>query len=362
MENEKPVVLVTGSSGLIGAAVVRRLAKSFRVVGLDAEGPPHPPTEAECVCVDLTSDSSVKQALDRVRTGYGSRIESVIHLAAYYDFSGRPSAKYDEVTVGGTRRLIGALRDFSVGQFVFSSTILVHRPCAPGERINEDWPLEPRWPYPESKVKTEKLLLAGHGDIPSVILRIAGVYDDNGHSIPLTHQIQHIYERWALSHFFPGDPSHGQGFVHLEDVVDAVELTIARRGRLPRELTLLIGEPETAGYGELQDLIARELYGGPWTTRRIPKRLAQGGAWARSHLPFREEPLIQPRVIPFADDHYALDIGRARKYLEWEPKHNVRKSIPLMIAALKADPVAWYRENKIEPPRRLRREKALAGS
>lgn len=53
-------------------------------------------------------DESVQEALQRVRTGYGGRIASVIHLAAYYDFSGEPSDKYEQITVRGTERLLRA--------------------------------------------------------------------------------------------------------------------------------------------------------------------------------------------------------------------------------------------------------------
>lgn len=357
---ERPVVIVTGSSGFIGAAIVGRLARAFRIVGFDTEGPPHPPPEAECVCVDISSDESVDQGLDRVRKGYGERITSVVHLAAYYDFSGRPSPNYDAVTVQGTGRLLRGLktRGFQVEQFLFSSTALVHAPVAVGQRVNEDSPLAPRWPYPQSKVATERLLLAEHGDIPLVILRIAGVYDDHGHSIPIAHQIHHIYERWLISHFFPGDPAHGQPFLHLDDLTDAIERAVERRTELPSESIILLGEPDTLGYGELQDLIGERLHGRRWTTRRIPKALATTGAWIRSRLPLRKEPLIQPAVIPFADDHYVLDISRARGLLDWEPKHSLRETLPKIIDALKADPAAWYRENKLKLPRRLAKEAA----
>jgi UDP-glucose 4-epimerase len=111
---EKQIILVTGSSGLIGSAVCNRFAQKFRVVGFDREGFPHPPPSVECVCVDLTSDQSVRHGLERVRVGYGEQIASVIHLAAYYDFSGEPSDKYEKITVQGTERLLRYLEGFQV--------------------------------------------------------------------------------------------------------------------------------------------------------------------------------------------------------------------------------------------------------
>ena len=49
-ESDKPVIVVTGSSGYLGAAVVKRLHEKYRVVGLDRHSPPHPPHQAECIC------------------------------------------------------------------------------------------------------------------------------------------------------------------------------------------------------------------------------------------------------------------------------------------------------------------------
>ena len=170
------VVLITGASGFIGSAVIRELAGKYTLVGLDRAGPPDPPAPAHPIDFDLGTDESVRTALEAVRNQFGNRIASVIHLAAYFDITGEPNPLYEKITVEGTRRLIEGLKAFEVEQFVFASTMLVHRATATmEERINEESPIGPSWPYPQSKVRTEDLLRERHGDIPIVLSRIAGV-------------------------------------------------------------------------------------------------------------------------------------------------------------------------------------------
>jgi nucleoside-diphosphate-sugar epimerase len=351
----KEIVVITGSSGLIGTATAHRLSPNYSVIGLDSKPPGRLAPLVEHVHVDLTADDSVKTALRYIHTAYGARLASFIHLAAYYDFSGEPSPLYEQVTIRGTERLLRGLKDFQIEQFVFSSSMLVHAPCERGERVTEDSPLLPKWDYPQSKVETERLLLEQRGALPVAILRIAGVYDDLCHSIPLAHQIQRIFERKLISHVFPGDTSHGQAFVHLDDVVESFALLVERRRALLSEHTLLIGEPETLSYEELQQNLGRLIHGEDWETRRIPKPLAKARAWLQEQMP-GEEPFIKPWMIDVADDHYELDISRARVVLGWEPEHSLRATLPKMVQALRTDPLGWYRANKLEPPAGLERE------
>lgn len=357
MDTQKELVLVTGASGRIGTAAVTRLAGRFAVDGLDRGGPPVPPPVTEHVIdADLTSDESVRQALARVRERHGTRIASVVHLAAYYDFSGEPSPLYENLTVRGTERLLRGLREFEVGQFIFSSTLLVHAPTLPGRPISEEWPLEPKWEYPKSKVETEQLIRAERGDTPAVLLRIAGVYTDRCHSIPLAHQIQRIHERRITSRFFPGDITHGQAFLHRDDLVDALLSTIERRAELPPETVLLLGEDETLSFDYLQRAFGKLLHGPEteWETHVIPKIAAKTGAWLQDLPPIEaltgEEPFIKPWMVDIADDHYELDIARAREWLGWRPKRTLRETLPKMAAALKADPARWYKENNLSAP------------
>ena len=150
---------------------------------------------------DLSSDEAVRKALEEVRDRFDSRIASVIHLAAYYDVSGEPNPLYEKITIEGTRRLIDALQSFEVEQFAYASTMLVHRATdSPDERIDEESPINPSWAYPESKARTEAVLRDRHGDIPVVFLRIAGVYEDEGHQPFIAEQIARIYEHRLIGH------------------------------------------------------------------------------------------------------------------------------------------------------------------
>lgn len=356
---ESGIVVVTGSNGRIGGAVMRRFTRRFEsIVGFDRKAPAPPPPGCVHIPVEITSDDSVRQGLRTIREHHGAHVASVVHLAAHYDFLGEPSTKYDEITVRGTGRLLRGLRelDFQVDQFVFSSTMLVHRPAALGQFITEEWPVEPTWAYPESKVRTEQLIRDERGSMRAVLLRISGVYDDLCHSIPLAHQIQRIYERQFTSRVYSGSTAHAQAFMHMDDLVDAIALTVERRATLPPEVAILLGEPDALSYDELQHTFARLIHGEDWETLEVPGALApfaKAGAWLMGKLP-GADPFIRPWMIDRANDHYALDITRARTLLGWEPTRSLRETIPKMIAALKADPFAWYRENDLEPPSDLR--------
>jgi nucleoside-diphosphate-sugar epimerase len=361
-EGKKETILVTGTSGRIGYPVAKSLAEeqqqsSFNVVGFDRKAPSHPPPSAECLYVDLTNEESTRRGLQAIRDLHGDRIASVVHLAAYYDFSGAPSPLYDKVTVGGTKRLLRLLQDFKVEQFIFSSTHLVHAPSKQGVRINEDSPLDipAKWAYPKSKIETENVIHAERGNIPVVILRIAGVYDDLCHSIPFALQIQRIYERDIAAYFSPGDPSIGrQPYVHNDDVVGAIFLAVAHRKELPPEVTLLIGEDESLSYDELQRTFGRLIHLVEWKTWAIPPQMAKIGIRLLKFLPLGRTQSIAPWMIDVAQHNIELDISRARKILGWKPRHSLLETLPKMVSGLRADPFTWYRENELKPPLWLR--------
>lgn len=350
MKGDREIILITGASGRIGFKTAERFSQQYQVVGFDVQLVGHLP-DVEFVCVDMASEEGVKEGLEYVKKNYGTKIASVVHLAAYYSFAHKFSSSYDQITVKGTERLLKGLKAFTCEQFLFSSTMLVQKPTQPGIKITEENPLLGNWGYPRSKIQTEALIHELRGDIPSVNLRIAGVYDDHCHSIPLSNQMQRIFENQLEAHVFAGDVSHGASFVHMDDLIEAIWLCVQKRKQLPEELNLLIGEEKTLSYDAIQRMMARLIHGKEWKTWSIPKKIAKVGSWCQQHLPGMKPSFIQPWMVDLADDHYELDISRAKKYLGWQPKYQLEKVIPKWVEELKKDPVTWYDENKLKRPR-----------
>lgn len=356
MAGSRPVVLVTGAGGNVGRSLVAALQDSYTVVGIDRPGAtaPYPLVEA-----DLADQRSVDIAIEIITRRFGRRFASVVHLAAYFDFTGADRPAYRKVNVEGTRHLLRALQGLDVEQFLFSSTMLVHAPCKPGERIDEDQPIAPKWAYPRSKAEAEQVIRDEHGAIRFVILRLAGLYDEKSAVPTLTQQIARIYQRDFASYVYSGSTRTGQSMVHRDDMIDAFRRAIDRRADLPSGTAILIGEDEPLGYDALQDDIGRLVHGTEdWPTLRVPRPAATVGAWAQDKLEpvipdafdQGEKPFIKPFMVAMANDHYALDLKRARQLLGWKPKHRLKDTLPALVEDLKQDPPGWYRRNGITPP------------
>ncbi len=187
-----------------------------------------------------------------------------------------------------------------------------------------------------------------------MILRLAGVYDADTHVVPIAQQMRRIYEKQLESYFFPGDATHGQAYVHLDDAVACIRKAIERRHQLGPHEVFLVAEPDVMSYADLQDQLGELIHGEEWPTIRIPKTVAKAGAWVQEQLAGeKEEPFIKPWMIDLADDHYPIAIDHARRMLGWEATRRLRTTLPEMVSRLKRDPETWYRTNKLEAPTSL---------
>lgn len=166
MNSNRPSVLVTGATGLLGRAVLRE----FLLAGYDATGLSHRRRAARCLPADLADTASVASLLD----GIGADV--VIHCAAerHPDVSQRDPEGTRRLNVDATREIASwCLRR---GAFlVVISTDYVFDGTKPPYRV-EDEP-NPLNAYGASKLAAERAALEA-SDGAAAVLRVPILYGD----------------------------------------------------------------------------------------------------------------------------------------------------------------------------------------
>jgi dihydroflavonol-4-reductase len=210
-------VLLTGASGFIGAAVLRRLLEAgHRVRALvragsdwrNVEG-----LEVEIVVGDLTDPASVRAALDGC--------VGLFHVAADYRLWVRDPAQMFAVNVDGTRDLMLAALDAGVRRIVYTSSVATLGLHGRGAVADEETPVtfeDMIGPYKRSKFLAEvevQRLIAGK-KLPAVIVNPSTPVGPR--DIKPTPTGRMIVE--AAAGRMPAYVDTGLNVVHVDDVAD----------------------------------------------------------------------------------------------------------------------------------------------
>lgn len=216
-------VLVTGGSGFIGRHVVSHLIRAganVRVVDLN----PHPDPELEVIRGDLADPAILDSCL---RGG----VDAIVHLAAMTSVL-RSLEHPEEVysaNLAATAALLERGRAAGAGVLVFASTNAVTGPME-GRAIVESATLRPLTPYGATKAAAEMLMSAytvSYG-LRCACLRLTNVYgpgmqakDSIVARLMRAMRLQGTFEIY-------GDGHQVRDYVHVADVVDAIQLGLER--------------------------------------------------------------------------------------------------------------------------------------
>ncbi len=234
-------LLVTGSSGFIGAQVLRHLV-----------------AEGERVRVFLRPESSgsvVPEGVEVVRGSFGDRealgravcgVDRIVHLAGVtkaFDEAG-----YDAGNVMPVKNLLAAVREHNenLKRFLFVSSLTVAGPASEGLcGVSEHDTPAPVSAYGRSKLRAEALCMQYAADIPVTIVRPPAVYG------PGDRDVLQVFQMLAKGVLLSAGRQARQRFsmIYVDDLVDG--MMMAARSEAAAGGIYYISSPRSCSWDEL---------------------------------------------------------------------------------------------------------------
>ena len=275
-------VVVTGASGFIGQAVVRRLlrdgmdGKAVKIIAIVRETAKLPAdlhAQVEMHAIDLAEASTESVA---AACGEGAL---VIHLAANAAVTGGEHGYRNNIR--STERLVAALRPQHCLRLVYASSIgAVDR--MPGDRciipLDENSPPNPMSIYGAGKLEGERLVR--ESELPFSIVRPTWVYGPHMRANSHLRVFVDMVKRGGLAarFNFPGRVS----VIHVDDLAAALIIAAHHPGALNGTFFASDGEPVTIGalFAQIGEIVGRTA-----GTVRVPGIVASTARAARRFLP-----------------------------------------------------------------------------
>jgi nucleoside-diphosphate-sugar epimerase len=296
MTGEALQILVTGSHGLVGRALVARSrAAGWRVRGLDLRA------EDEAERGDVRDAARVAEAI--------AGCDGVVHLAAVSRvvWAERDPQLCEETNVGGLQNVLeAALRSPGRPWVLFASSREVYGQ-AESLPVSEDAPLRPLNVYGRAKVAGEELVAdAGRRGLRARTVRLSNVY---GSTEDHADRVVPAFARAAVL----GEPLRVDGadncfdFTHIEDVTRGLRLLIEALASGSQERTPL---QLSTGRGTTLGALAEEAI------------RASGSASEIVHAPPRD----------FDVSRFVGAAGRAERELGWKAQVMVPEGVRRLVA------------------------------
>ena len=310
--------LLTGASGFVGAALMRRLrADGSDVLTLARAPVARLPTATPTVCVGEPWDTADFYAAL-------AGVTHVVHLAARVhvmrDTVADPLTAFRAVNVQGTLNLARQAAAAGVRRFVFISSVKVNgEHTLPGHLFGADDEPLPVDAYGISKMEAESGLreLAAKTGMEVVIIRPPLVYGP-GVKANFAALMRAVQRGWPLP---LGAIHNRRSLVAVDNLVDFI-LTCAALPEAANQ-TFLVSDGH--------DLSTTELVRGLAHAARVPARLLPVPVWA---LRAGAALFGKRDAVERLCSNLQVDISKARRLLDWAPPVSVEEGLRRATAGL----------------------------
>jgi nucleoside-diphosphate-sugar epimerase len=322
-------IVITGASGNVGVALLRRLHAEggHEIVGLTRRPPPtdtEPYSAARWHHIDL-ADPSVAALM----TGLVHDADAVVHLAWAIQ-PGRDRELLRRTNQHGTQAVVEAVAAAGVPQLVHMSSIGAYSRAEPPHRVvDESYPTGgvPTSSYSVDKSAAERVVdeLADASDQVVTTVRPGLILQPDAAAEIARYFIGRLLPtsllRPSVLRFAPWPKAIAIQIVHADDVADALVRILHRRAAGPLNLA---AEPV------LDRSTLRDVFGGLGPSVPLPlARAAVAASWQLHLQPTDTGWIDLAQSVPI------LDTGRAKRDLDWTPFHRADDLLGDFLAALR---------------------------
>jgi hypothetical protein len=304
-------IFVTGASGFVGGAAVRKL------VGAGHEVRAMSRSERSDAGIEAAGAEAVRCSLDDVSAEHVGDAEVTIHSAAFVEDWG-PRDAWFEANVVGTRRVIDAAKDAGVRRFIHIGTeaALVHGQDIDG--ADETYPLAPDSPYPycATKAQAERIVRDSNGEgFETIVLRPRFVWGSGDTTLLPAIERAARAGQWM----WIGGGEARTSTTHVDNLVHAIELALT--GGDPGEAYFILDD----GVVTMRDMVTNMAATRDVTLpdKNVPGWVAAAAGWTLQAL-WRtlrlsgRPPLTRHAAMVMAKTCVLTD-AKARRDLGYEP-------------------------------------------
>jgi nucleoside-diphosphate-sugar epimerase len=326
-------VLVTGATGFVGGALVRRMLHAGRSVRALSRSP-MPRLEAlgaTAIRADINDAMALRAACDGVST--------VFHAAARVGIWG-PRREFERTNVQGTATMVEACRACGVPRFIFTSSpsvVFNHRDLAGAD---ESLPHGTEFPadYPRTKAEAERLVLSANAPdgLRTCALRPHLVWGPGDRYL-----IPRVVARARAGKLrIIGEGRNRVDLTHIDNVIDAhvlAEQALARPNSPAAGRAYFITNDEPVLLWDWINALLAQLEIPPVTKRISLARARRAGAfcemiWRLGALR-SEPPMTRFLALELAKDHW-FNIAAARRDLRYSPRVSMEAGLNELLPLL----------------------------
>lgn len=311
-------VLVTGGTGFIGSALVKRLLKQEAMVGVLARDERKLDAslrkKVEIYKADISDLTSLELSLSS-----GKNMDVLFHLAACTDYEAG-GEKLFRTNVTGTLNLLNLAIKQGIKKFVFASSIEAIGPVKKEDiPANETHACQPVNLYGESKLWAEREVakFRSQGKLDTVILRLGNVYGPG--SLSFISRIVSAISSKDNRYLYVNRNRYSWHPVYIEDAIDGIMKAAGRKGT--SDVYILTGA-EYVTVGFLSHLIAQKL--------NIDVRTLELNELEKLYLRLQRKVNNFYHLLVRADEkriHWIYSIEKAKKNLGYRPKVRLKEGI-----------------------------------